>query len=74
MEARGWLKKKIEEAGLCYRQDGAGNVFGRIEGAGKTVMAGSHIDTVPNGGMFDGAVGVLAALEAARRIIEEKAP
>ncbi len=74
LEARGWLKKKIEEAGLCYRQDGAGNQFGRFECAGKTIMAGSHIDTVPNGGMFDGAAGVLAALEAARRIVEEKAP
>jgi N-carbamoyl-L-amino-acid hydrolase len=71
-EARAWLRKKIEEAGLCYRQDGAGNQFGRLECAGKTVMAGSHIDTVPNGGMFDGAVGVLAALEAARRLAEEK--
>jgi len=74
LEARAWLKKRIEEAGLCYRQDGAGNQFGRLECAGKTVMAGSHIDTVPNGGMFDGAVGVLAALEAARRILEEKIP
>ncbi len=74
LEARAWLRKKIEEAGLCYRQDGAGNQFGRLECAGKTVMAGSHIDTVPNGGMFDGAVGVLAALEAARRILEEKVP
>ncbi len=74
LEARLWLKKKMEEAGLCYRQDGAGNQFGRLECAGKTVMAGSHIDTVPNGGMYDGAVGVLAALEAARRILEEKVP
>ncbi len=74
LEARAWLKKKIEEAGLCYRQDGAGNQFGRLECARKTVMAGSHIDTVPNGGMFDGAVGVLAALECARRIGEEKTP
>ncbi len=74
LEARAWLRGKIEAAGLCYRQDGAGNQFGRLEGAGKTVMAGSHIDTVPNGGMFDGAVGVLAALEAARRIVEEKIP
>jgi N-carbamoyl-L-amino-acid hydrolase len=74
LEARAWLRKKIEEAGLCYRQDGAGNQFGRFECAGKTVMAGSHIDTVPNGGMFDGAAGVLAALEAARRIVEEKVP
>jgi N-carbamoyl-L-amino-acid hydrolase len=73
-EAREWLKRKIEEAGLCYRQDGAGNQFGRIECGGPTVMAGSHIDTVPNGGMFDGAAGVVAALEAARRIVEEKVP
>jgi N-carbamoyl-L-amino-acid hydrolase len=74
LEARAWLKKRIEEAGLCYRQDGAGNQFGRLECAAGTVMAGSHIDTVPHGGMFDGAVGVLAALEAARRIVEEKVP
>jgi N-carbamoyl-L-amino-acid hydrolase len=73
-EARAWLRKKIEDAGLCYRQDGAGNQFGRLACAGKTVMAGSHIDTVPNGGLFDGAVGVLAALEAARRLVEEKVP
>ena len=73
-EARAWLKKKIEEVGLCYRQDGAGNQFGRVEGQGKTVMAGSHIDTIPNGGMFDGAVGVVAALEAVHRILEEKIP
>jgi hydantoinase/carbamoylase family amidase len=74
LEARAWLRKKIGEAGLCYRQDGAGNQFGRLECAGRTVMAGSHIDTVPNGGAFDGAAGVLAALEAARRIVEEKVP
>jgi N-carbamoyl-L-amino-acid hydrolase len=74
LEARKWLKKRIEDAGLCYRQDGAGNQFGRIECAPRTVMAGSHIDTVPNGGMFDGAAGVVAALEAARRITEEKVP
>jgi N-carbamoyl-L-amino-acid hydrolase len=73
-EARAWLKTKIEEAGLCYRQDGAGNQFGRAECGGPTVMAGSHIDTVPSGGMFDGAAGVVAALEAARRIVEEKVP
>ena len=74
LEARAWLRRRIEEAGLCYRLDGAGNQFGRLECAGKTVMAGSHIDTVPNGGPFDGAAGVLAALEAARRIVEEKVP
>jgi N-carbamoyl-L-amino-acid hydrolase len=74
LEARAWLRKRIEEAGLRYRQDGAGNQFGRVERPGKTVMAGSHIDTVPSGGMFDGAAGVVAALEAMRRILEEKVP
>lgn len=71
LEAREWLKDKIQSAGLIYGQDGAGNIFGRIDAPGKTVMAGSHIDTVINGGMFDGSAGVLAALECLRRIKEE---
>lgn len=71
LDARLWLKDRIKTAGLELRQDGAGNIFGRLEGAGKTVMAGSHIDTVINGGMFDGSVGVLSALECLRRIKEE---
>jgi len=70
LEARAWLKARIEEAGLEYRRDGAGNMFGRTGGDGKAVLAGSHIDTVLNGGRFDGAVGVLAALECLRRIRE----
>ncbi len=72
LEAREWLKDKISCAGLCASQDGAGNIFGTLEGKGKTVMAGSHIDTVINGGMFDGTVGVLSALECLQRIQEEK--
>jgi N-carbamoyl-L-amino-acid hydrolase len=71
LEARQWLKDRIGNAGLELRQDGAGNIFGRMEGTGKTVMAGSHIDTVINGGMFDGSIGVLTALECLRRIKEE---
>lgn len=74
LEAREWLKEKISCAGLCFGQDGAGNIFGRLEGEGPSVMAGSHIDTVINGGKFDGSVGVLAALECLRRINEEKIP
>jgi hydantoinase/carbamoylase family amidase len=70
LEARAWLKKRLEEAGLAVRQDGAGNIFGRLEGQGKPVMTGSHIDTVIRGGMFDGAVGVLAGLEGLRQIRE----
>jgi N-carbamoyl-L-amino-acid hydrolase len=71
LEAREWLKGKIREADLSLRQDGAGNIFGRLEREGKTVMAGSHIDSVINGGMFDGSIGVLSALECLRRIKEE---
>ena len=71
LEAREWLKDRIKNAGLDLRQDGVGNIFGRLEGTGKTIMAGSHIDTVINGGMFDGSVGVLSALECLRRIKEE---
>lgn len=71
LEARRLLKEKIEDSGLVFRQDGAGNIFGLTERSGKFVLAGSHIDSVVNGGMFDGPVGVLAALECLRRIKEE---
>ena len=71
IEARDWFKGRIREAGLELREDGAGNIFGRLPGSGRVVCAGSHIDTVVNGGMFDGAVGVLAALECLRRVREE---
>ncbi len=72
LQARQWLKERIEEAGLTYRQDGAGNIFGTWPGrTSRVVMAGSHLDTVINGGRFDGAVGVVAALECLRRIKEE---
>jgi N-carbamoyl-L-amino-acid hydrolase len=73
-EAREWLKDRFQSAGLNVRQDGAGNIFGRIEGDGKTVMSGSHIDSVINGGIFDGPAGVLSALECLRRIMEENIP
>jgi N-carbamoyl-L-amino-acid hydrolase len=74
LEAREWLKDRILAAGLAYRVDGAGNIFGRLGGQEQTVMAGSHIDSVINGGMFDGPGGVLPALECLRRIREEGVP
>jgi len=70
LEARAWLRQKIEEAGLTCRVDGAGNIFGRREGTGKTIMVGSHLDTVVRGGIFDGSIGVLAGLECLRTIKE----
>jgi len=70
LQARECFKDKISLAGLSLRQDGAGNIFGRLEGEGKTIMAGSHLDSVINGGIFDGPAGVLSALESLRTIKE----
>ncbi len=70
LEARRWLKDKIGQAGLSYRQDGVGNIFGRLGENGRAVLVGSHIDTVINGGKFDGSAGVLAGLECLRAIRE----
>ena len=60
--AAGWLR----EAGLEVSRDGAGNLFGTRGEA--RVWAGSHLDSVPTGGRFDGALGVVAAIEAATRL------
>jgi allantoate deiminase len=56
----------MREAGLDVGRDEAGNLFGR-RGAAR-VWSGSHLDTVPDGGRFDGALGVVAAIEAADRL------
>ena len=58
------------EAGLHVEQDRAGNVFARLDGRedGAPVQCGSHLDTVKDGGAYDGAYGVVAGLEALRRI------
>jgi allantoate deiminase len=55
----GWLK----EAGLAVETDPSGNLVGRAASA-HDVWVGSHLDTVPSGGKFDGALGVVAAIEA----------
>src|SRR5215475_4954442 len=67
-EARAWLLGKMTEAGLTTRVDPAGNTFGRLGGDGPLVLTGSHIDTVPQGGPLDGALGVLAGLECLQTI------
>lgn len=66
-----WLLERMREARLAPWVDAAGNVFGRLGPRdAKAVIAGSHIDTVPDGGWLDGAYGVLAALECARALQE----
>jgi acetylornithine deacetylase/succinyl-diaminopimelate desuccinylase-like protein len=58
--AAGWFR----EAGLEVEVDAAGNLVGRIPGGDRRVWTGSHLDTVPGAGRFDGTLGVVAGLEA----------
>jgi allantoate deiminase len=58
----------MRAAGLAVDRDGVGNLFGRRGDV--RFWSGSHLDTVPNGGKFDGALGVVAAIEAAERLPE----
>lgn len=69
-----WLAGKFREAGLDVRTDAAYNVIGRLTSGrarARLVAMGSHLDTVPQGGKFDGMLGVLAALECVRTIREQ---
>jgi N-carbamoyl-L-amino-acid hydrolase len=73
LAARKWFRKQIKTAGLEFRTDGAGNHSAFLECGNKdaqTLLLGSHLDSVPNGGRFDGALGVMAALEVLRTIKE----
>lgn len=64
MAVREWFLEEMRACGLAVRRDGVANLFGRFGPAeGPCVMAGSHLDTVPEGGAFDGALGVAVALE-----------
>jgi N-carbamoyl-L-amino-acid hydrolase len=78
-EARAWLLAELRAAGLEAWVDPAGNVFGALgarafEAAAPVLLTGSHIDTVPEGGSLDGALGVLAGLECLQAIREAEAP
>jgi N-carbamoyl-L-amino-acid hydrolase len=66
-DARAWFKTKVDALGLPIRTDSAGNNWITLPGASpRTVIVGSHLDSVPNGGWLDGCLGVVAALEALR--------
>ena len=77
-DARAWLLEEIRAARLEAWVDAAGNVFGGL-GVGTinadhpVVLTGSHIDSVPEGGILDGALGVLAGLECLQTIREARA-
>ena len=71
LKGRDWLRARFEDAGLSTRIDAAGNLIGRRESADPalgTIAVGSHSDTVPSGGRFDGIAGVIAGLEIARSL------
>ena len=62
---RDWLVAEMERLGMAVHIDAIGNIWGirAGQGAGAPVMVGSHIDSVATGGLYDGALGVLAGLE-----------
>jgi beta-ureidopropionase / N-carbamoyl-L-amino-acid hydrolase len=68
MQARRWYLQRLQEAHLHHWVDTAGNIYARVGNGGPAVIAGSHLDSVPNGGRFDGALGVMAAFECLRAI------
>ncbi|MDE0213367.1 MAG: M20/M25/M40 family metallo-hydrolase, partial [Deltaproteobacteria bacterium] len=76
LRSRQLLVHLMNQAGLDVRVDAAGNIFGRLAAGreGPAVLAGSHLDSVIQGGRYDGPVGVIGALEAVRTIKESGVP
>ncbi len=74
-EAREWFGDKVARLGLQVSMDAAGNNWVTLPGASKkTVIVGGHLDSVPNGGWLDGALGVLTGLEALRMLAGTRPP
>ena len=72
-EAQSFVEKQLKETGLTTSYDAVGNLFGRMEGSQypeETILSGSHIDTVVNGGTLDGQYGVVAAALAIKYLKE----
>jgi N-carbamoyl-L-amino-acid hydrolase len=74
-EARAWFKGKLASLGITPEVDAAGNSWATLPGASeRTVIIGSHLDSVPNGGWLDGALGVMAGFEALRMFQDQRPP
>ncbi|MCZ6866117.1 MAG: Zn-dependent hydrolase [Chloroflexi bacterium] len=74
VEGRKYVTTLMTRAGLEVRVDPAGNIIGRVEGKepGLSAIAlGSHTDTVPSGGKYDGALGVLGAIECVQSLRDQ---
>ena len=74
IRAKETLVQLMKRAGLSISIDGVGNIFGKTQGTGPALMMGSHIDSVPGGGRFDGVAGVASALEVAQSVLEQAIP
>ncbi len=75
IQGRDYLQSLMKEAGLKIRIDEAGNIIGRREGLDPElppILFGSHADSVPDGGMYDGALGILGAIECVQTLEEKK--
>lgn len=71
-EAYAWVRDRLLALGLSVEIDAAGNLLARWEvGSGLPVLVGSHLDTVPAGGRFDGVLGVVAAVHAVELLESE---
>jgi allantoate deiminase len=75
-KTREWFSKKLEtELGITPERDGAANLWATLPGTSrKSLVIGSHLDSVPGGGWLDGCLGVLAGLEVLRGELERGAP
>src|SRR6187549_3455753 len=74
-EARHWFNGKLAELDITPELDAAGNSWATLKGGSdRTVIIGSHLDSVPNGGWLDGALGVMTGLEAMRMFKSQQPP
>src|SRR5699024_12547071 len=74
-QAREYIKAKMSDYGLQVSEDGIGNIFGKLQAennAAPSVIVGSHFDSVPRGGAYDGTAGVVVGLEVAALFQEEQ--
>lgn len=76
-QAASWVIAELERLGMEWRMDGIGNIVGRYDPGHSSlapIAIGSHLDTVINGGAYDGALGIIAGLEAVGTLAREGIP
>jgi N-carbamoyl-L-amino-acid hydrolase len=72
LDARAWLREKLDQLTVDVHNDEAGNTWATLKGKSKKeLLIGGHMDSVPNGGWLDGCLNVLAGLEVLRRINDQ---